>query len=220
MEPSDFSGLGDHADFAMGKVRGLRGFATDSLGRLTGINYKKVWLPTENIAVCLARPVYADPYASTIVGTNAWSVTGSITASTTRGRMGTKQNIADPEPEHQMKGCGCGFYAYYDGSNDYGVQAPVVGIVEGYGEVIVGTRGFRAQKAKIVALHFPEKDYDPDMGVQPLNKTARARIAHNYQDIPQFEDYEMMVEAFPPMGGPNDLTPETDPQFWTRWPQI
>lgn len=47
-------------------------------------------------------------------------------------------------------GCGCGFWAYHDGSSY--PAGPVSGVIEGYGRVTIGPRGFRAEKARIVAL--------------------------------------------------------------------
>jgi hypothetical protein len=56
--------------------------------------------------------------------------------------------------------CGCGFWAYWDmGSlaashpiSPSSSSLPVLGIIEGYGRVLLGECGFRSQKAKIVAL--------------------------------------------------------------------
>jgi len=54
----------------------------------------------------------------------------------------------------------CGFYAYFDDdpvNENYGGQ--VVGLIEGTGIATVGRKGFRSEKAKIVALvkHPPNK---------------------------------------------------------------
>lgn len=82
-------------------------------------------------------------------------------------------------------GCGCGFWAYWDGlsydfelafpqvrkSSRYGleVNVPLGGIIEGSGRTIVGTRGFRSQFAKITDLAldfdgyclFTDEDSEP-----------------------------------------------------------
>lgn len=56
-------------------------------------------------------------------------------------------------------GCVCGFYAYTDIEsiivNSYGNTASVFGLVRGHGKVTIGTKGFRAEKADIVALAAP-----------------------------------------------------------------
>lgn len=55
--------------------------------------------------------------------------------------------------------CGCGVWAYWDMTSlaanrsvISGSGLPVLGAVEGYGRVLLGEKGFRSQKAKIVAL--------------------------------------------------------------------
>jgi hypothetical protein len=61
---------------------------------------------------------------------------------------------ADQPEESHFPLCSCGFYAYYDyrTANRYASGNVVSGVVEGYGETVVGTEGFRSQKIKIVAL--------------------------------------------------------------------
>lgn len=56
---------------------------------------------------------------------------------------------------HPIGDCSCGFYAFHDGSNDYHTTTGISAVVEGYGETVLGTRGFRSQKARIVALQLP-----------------------------------------------------------------
>lgn len=59
---------------------------------------------------------------------------------------------------HDMTSCSCGFHALTKDSGAlqaYQGFGEVVGIVEGYGEVVEGTKGFRASKGRIVALTFP-----------------------------------------------------------------
>lgn len=61
-------------------------------------------------------------------------------------------NIAQPK-------CICGFYAYTNIesiiSNSYNQTASVFGLIRGHGKVTIGTKGFRAEKADIVALAAP-----------------------------------------------------------------
>jgi hypothetical protein len=48
--------------------------------------------------------------------------------------------------------CTCGFYAYTNGKNSYAAIGTVAGIIEGYGRMVIGTDGFRCEKARLVAL--------------------------------------------------------------------
>lgn len=155
MTPSEFAGI----SLGLGVVRGVRSFDVDPHGRLMGINYKVAWKPGENEAKCLL-----DPYSTAIKGiTNALSATytfsmvggGNITIPKATG---TAIEKAEPSEKatHSLDTCSCGFYAYYDGSNDYKSDARISAVVEGYGETLIGTRGFRASKARIAALCIPE----------------------------------------------------------------
>lgn len=55
--------------------------------------------------------------------------------------------------------CTCGFYAYNNEDslirNSYTNDSAVFGLIKGYGKVTIGTKGFRAEKADIVALTQP-----------------------------------------------------------------
>jgi hypothetical protein len=53
---------------------------------------------------------------------------------------------------HYYETCSCGFYAYLNGFNEYNHATRVTGVIEGYGETLIGSRGFRAQKARILAI--------------------------------------------------------------------
>lgn len=61
-------------------------------------------------------------------------------------------SVAQKIYRHDHANCTCGFYAYLNGINGYQSNCHVIGVIEGYGETTIGTRGFRAQKAKILAL--------------------------------------------------------------------
>lgn len=66
--------------------------------------------------------------------------------------------LVGESPDHQFADCTCGFYAYLNGVNDYISAGRVIGVVEGYGETLIGRRGFRSNKARILALApSPEK---------------------------------------------------------------
>lgn len=213
----EFSGI----DFATGVVTGVRSFKIDKLGRLTGINYPQVWKPGENLAECRKKDSATFTFAMgggyslsydalyrSILGTT-WP---SAVPTTRRGRKATPppapvapDTSRLPEPD-TLESCQHGFYAYYDGSNDYHDQGEVTGVIEGYGEVLIGTRGFRCMKARIVALRIHKKSADRLGSV----------VARNYASIPQFKSFDDMVAAFPPDGGTKSINPATDPDFWER----
>jgi len=110
------------------------------------------------------------------------------------------------EASDNLADCAHGFYGYYEGSNDYKHKGRINAVIEGYGEVVIGTRGFRAMKARIIALHFPKKF---DLKVANM-------VARNYPDVPMFGSFDDMVTTFPPDDAGMAPTPATDPEFWTR----
>jgi hypothetical protein len=83
-----------------------------------------------------------------------------------------KSHQAPVDVDENGVSCGCGFWAYWDISGlaaggamsinpNYGL--PITGLIEGSGRVLVGERGFRSQRAKIIALApaFSVQAYSP-----------------------------------------------------------
>lgn len=138
MNARDYDGV----TFQITPVRGIRAFNVDSLGRLRGIHHRHVWRPGENVAECKASSVELAlrPYLGGFVSIGI-----------------DPSAVPAPKPKaHDMAKCTCGFYGFLDGSADYHDADRVEGVVEAYGDVHLGTRGFRASKARIVALCLPE----------------------------------------------------------------
>ena len=85
-----------------------------------------------------------------------------------------------PRKPHRVPdpGCTCGFYAYTDqdslAKNSYDDGNSVFGLVKAHGLVTQGTKGFRAEKAEIVALTMP-------MNVVP--PSLRQKYATYYQTV-------------------------------------
>jgi len=152
---SDFGGR----QYGLGVVRGVRSFDVDEFGRLKGVQYPTVWKPGENTAVCNRKK----PAEGWTVDQEATSAFGSFRGYTIlyRNDVTGVRGVAKPPmvPElpdgHSLTDCSHGFYAYYDGSNDYRSDSRISAVVEGYGDTLIGTRGFRAEKARIVALCIP-----------------------------------------------------------------
>lgn len=128
---SDFS---DRPLYA-GAITGLRAFTVDNLGRLRAPQRGTIFTPGENVAKCRL--------------TEAEILYGALH----RRRACVPHRVASVD-------CSCGFYAYTDGRNDFHhprTSASVEAVIEGYGTATVGTRGFRAEKARLVALVLPRR---------------------------------------------------------------
>lgn len=140
--------------FVAGSLVGLRAFSVDSLGRLTGPRFGGVFKPGENVASCggdrvLTAALQRRINALTIHhGPRGYTVVG--------GQVDVPGAAPEPRP-HVIGGtdCTCGFYAYFDGSNSYAKADRVTAVIEGYGVCTVGSAGFRAEKARLLAIVDP-----------------------------------------------------------------
>lgn len=223
MTVGEFTGMG----FAPGVVRGTRSFRVDQFGRLTGVTHKQVWTPGENGAKCRKDDdTWAGAYGGiyrALIGTTPVSSTPStpklskysLTQSIPFARFTTvheqkpEADAEDPKPlQHSFAACQCGFYGYFDGSDDYHDEKRVSAVVEAYGETVIGTRGFRAMKARIVALTVRE-------GLDDLTASQVRKISTNYRGTAIFDSFDDMVREFAPDQS-LEPSPENDPDFWTR----
>lgn len=159
---SDFS----DRPFAAGSLVGLRAFKIDKWGRLTGPSHGGVFKPGENVGECVdggAQAFSGIPDGSAVdfnVGGHG-NVTLVLPDGSRHAYPSRRALMKDyPPKSHQVgtKGCSCGFYAYFDGGNDYhqSDDGTVAAVVEGYGTCTLGDRGFRAEKARLLALIVPE----------------------------------------------------------------
>lgn len=151
----------------------------------------------------VTRP--SSPYTYTVEYETGGGIRTSVKTDKIQVNRKSKKNEA-----HDFATCACGFYAYLNGTNDY-ADRHVIGVVQGYGETFLGTRGFRSSKAKIVAA-YASTHADVER-VRPL-PVSRDRMRELYPDVAWFDDYAAMVAEFPPSDP--EPTPTTDPDFWTR----
>lgn len=144
---SDFS----DRPFVAGSLVGLRAFSVDSLGRLVGPSFGGVFKPGENVAEC--RPTHMQRAFRQLRVAMTYSVGGKEYPATAK-----VANESEPESPHVVGNadCSCGYYAYFDGTNGYAEPVRVEAVIEGYGVCTVGDRGFRAGKARLLALIYPE----------------------------------------------------------------
>jgi hypothetical protein len=171
-------------DFAVGLVRGVRSWDVTDDGMLLGVVYHQLWTPDVNQALCRRREPIAQGYPLGAAGMLIVPAKPPI----------PPEEYVPPVPRH-MFDCQCGFYAYYDGSNDYyrgdyAVHRRVTGVVEGWGEVAVGTRGFRCTKARVVAIYLS------DMFTGNVDQ-----LRANYPDVAYFDTFTEMISEFPEEDG-------------------
>ena len=183
MTDDDFTGPA----LAAGTILGVRAFDIDSLGRLRGVTHADVFRPGENIARCRATPQ------------GRWAhVPGGMT-----------WPMDEPREHHPGSAdCECGYWAHYDGTHSYESTLRASAIIEGYGLVTLGTSGFRAGKARLVAL------------VPPAHLPVAARVADVYGSagVPIYRTLADALTEHPVTHPRRDPLPhpDTHPDFWDR----
>ena len=237
MATGKFDGWG----FAPGYVTGARSFLVREDGVLTGRVFTRAWEQGENQADCrrpigyhipgvgvsekivrVVSPTWLDHSTDSedpiirggdLMGWK-WEVDGVV------GVVDEKPvpvHKAFDDDDHSMAECKCGFYAYYTGSLDFASNSTVSGIVQGYGKVAWGDRGFRAEKVKILAIYIPpeaphegyieRRFHDQNMSLheafddlRPHSKWMTERfgkIRDQYPGVPIYYDFEQMLADFP-----------------------
>jgi hypothetical protein len=176
---------GSDYEFAAGAIKGLRSWKADDQGRLRGVTHPAIWLPGENIADCKQNGGHYEPCPA--VERDVWMYSFGSTCDdptcTSNGHF-----VAATETHSFDASCECGFWAY----DEYGFKphGDVVGIIEGYGKTTIGTKGFRCEKARIVAL---SREWGPASGHMTLSLWLRLRQL--YPDAKFYEKYDDMVTA-------------------------
>lgn len=188
--------------FVAGSLFGLRAFNVDRLGRLTGVTVPAVFTPNENDAKC-KKPDTMSIYYSFSMPRMVFGPNGDL--QTMEPQNPEKAAV---KPPHTTAGidCTCGYHAYFDGENDYKEPNRIAGIIEGYSVCTVGSRGFRASKAGLVAVIAPKAKFH--------DVTRWELVARNYPDVPVYDSKRDALDAHPLSTA---LTPHpSDEDFWTR----
>lgn len=96
---------------------------------------------------------------------------------------------------HQIDTCQHGFYGMMDKNAPPGylTKVPVHGIIEASGEVALGTKGFRASEARIVAILIDTVD-----DVWQMTEMVERRLRDNYPDVTFFTSKMRMEMEFTP----------------------
>jgi len=193
--------------FAVGSMFGIRSFRVTSDGTLTGVVHQGEWHGGINEGVCNspARMFAAVANAGVSLAQMSWAF--AKTNADGNGKVLLKKRPKDPTPPpHTIgeMGCTCGYYAYfYNGYNPHHCQGNALGIIEGFGVMTVGTRGFRCSKARIRAL------------ITDLSTAGPVRPGPQYDHIPRFTTIEEALAEFP-LTVPEGTPEPTDEQFSTH----
>lgn len=213
--------------FVAGSLTGLRAFSVDKLGRLDSPSYSSIFRPGENVAAC-RKSEAASSWGGMFMPSRFYHYDytfSPVPTSSFRARLlgfdpPREEPESKPEPLGLVKAfedekrkthrpgeadCTCGYYAYFDGTNEYKDRTRITAVVEGYGLCTVGDRGFRAEKMRLLAL------VKPKAAVPPL---LWSLVQRNYPDVPTFARKRDALEIYPL------TTPEVPgldaEDFWTR----
>jgi len=149
------------------RILGAPTRTTNPLGLSAMVAPRLFMRPGENTARCLMTPYY---------GNSAWSHTA---------------------PGND---CICGFYGYYTprliNDTGNGIENTVVAAVEVYGNVVLGTKGFRAEKLRLVALVRPTEYEARVHRYEKLQVQWRALV--EAYGVPCFDTVDTMLATYPP----------------------
>lgn len=210
----DYHGAG--FELALGEIYGLRTWLVDDYGRLRArhISAAPPWRPGINEAVChhqhtkggTVLPVIADPSGQDRIPDHVDVIsTGGGYAYRIRWDDGSEDTISavlipdtrvvphQPVPDER---CYCGFYAYtYPVAQTWSVDSPsgVLGVIRGSGRTVIGAKGFKTQKAEILALLDPTAAREPG----PAAGWIRDRLRLIYPDVPLLDRVEQLLDFAP-----------------------
>ncbi len=107
--------------------------------------------------------------------------------------------------------CSCGFYAYFTSDlNQLDLCHPVtiLGVIEGFGKISIGNKGFRCQKAKILALcaiqtHTLSNVFRDGWFARTWLGVTKSVTNHYLKPnrsngVALFQDWTQLVAEFPP----------------------
>lgn len=123
---------------------------------------------------------------------------GINTASCLRNTT-TQGRVEEHDPVFAQ--CECGFWAFTAGQHAMTIRGPsVMGVIQGWGRMVIGPHGFRAQKARIVALcmqlEHPYRQAESRSSVWPRRHNGRPPTAvtnprYGFDDVRDHVDRDL-----------------------------
>jgi len=164
-----------------GSVIGLRVWRLDDFGELLPLTQKLAapWRPGENESVCLASGL-SGPM-------DQWPC--SPWCETCRDAIALRTNGHTFDAR-----CTCGFYGVFRPGHIPARNGPeyvVCGVVEAYGRTVVGPGGFRASRAKVLALTGPPG------AVAAYPASTFRRLSRRWESVPFLPSLDHAMSEFP-----------------------
>ena len=92
--------------------------------------------------------------------------------------------------------CSCGIYARHQPAS--GTNGQVAGVIEAWGKIEVGTNGFRAQRARLIALANPMKVRLYGQDPERVLTDDQAKALGDLYRVPVLPDTADLVATYPP----------------------
>jgi hypothetical protein len=177
-------------------VVGVRGFGRS--GHMLASPFQKdEWRGPERQAVCVPKRATT---AAALVGLGQKPTPAASAAAQIVARQQRLPQHAAPHPD-----CSCGLYAYHDAEVEHLDLNPIVGVVVGWGTLMVHATGFRAEHLRVVALAIGLEH--PGVAGERYAEVARRACA--WWKVPLLER-EQLVGSLSEFGSPvpMDLRPQ------------
>lgn len=142
---------------------------------------------TESVAVCR----HASPEETFYRATDPGVVVDPILVRKYREMGITVDKLVhgrSPDP-----GCECGFYAFYRPEEARNQRGAYFGVIEASGTIIPGTKGFRAERARIAAVSIPWWS---------LDNNEKDEFRETYPSVEVFSYIGDLLAAYPPQESP------------------
>lgn len=193
---------------------GLRSWKVTPDGKLTGITYSsEAWQDGENVATCkggITSNVLTNLFG---VPEDAISDLAWETRSRYENEWKTSHGLNSPDCKH-------GYYSFLrQDLESYGSFRPyaghyfnrsvptLLGVIEGYGETLIGSLGFRTMKARILALSF---EGNPEIAFR-IKKSVAGKIRERYPST-EFFDYDAELTSNYPILTPQEAAEQNQLQ--------
>jgi len=110
--------------------------------------------------------------------------------------------MSDISLEHSVptKECGCGYWAFWKYhpcpiGNPFSRSSSIciVGVIKGFGRTVIGSKGFRAQKARILGLHIVDSGQ--------LLDSELIEVEFKLEDlyhVPVYRSFRLLINEHPP----------------------
>lgn len=193
---------GEESELVTAPLRGYRSWNMSSSRRLASVSMQYVWTSVEQTATCARTP----PMFHVHRGEHVEPVYRALPAF--RGEVsddsisGEEACVCNAWEDHRIPGlyCSCGIYGWYQHYQKHlnEFRGYFSGVIEVSGRVVLGTKGFRAERAKIIACAPGNLFMDNELPPHWVNSELQYVKEVHYPEMQVFGSFHDLVDAYPP----------------------